>query len=230
MSKKGWIAVDRAIFSHEFFKREPLTEREAWLWLIAEASWEERRVRRGSSWIMLPRGQLAHSIEFMCRAWCWKSKSRVVRYLKRLKSERMIDVVPERDATRINICNYETYQNSQNGNRNANQTANSTTVEPTITLEPLGTLQTIAAGGEDSRVERAFQATGLPACQKAAATPVIQTWIKQVDAFPNVFRSDFVEIVLRECAERNRVSLNPPPRTIQFFAPAIEQYLGICND
>ena len=43
----GTVNISRAIFDHEFFASEPMTEREAWMWLIMEASWKPRKKRAG---------------------------------------------------------------------------------------------------------------------------------------------------------------------------------------
>jgi hypothetical protein len=122
MTERGYIALARGWFEHDFFVKEPLTEREAFIWLIFEAAWKPTRVRRNDSMVSLGRGELAHALEFMRAAWRWQSKSRVVRFLARLEAEQMIERKPLRDATHITICNYEKYQNSQNAKRNATKT------------------------------------------------------------------------------------------------------------
>jgi hypothetical protein len=38
MSERGVFAMDQGIFEHPTFAPEPFTEREAWMWLIAEAA------------------------------------------------------------------------------------------------------------------------------------------------------------------------------------------------
>lgn len=114
MSDRGYIALARGSLEHEIFAPEPFTEREAWVWLIFEAAWKPRRVRRGDAVIDLARGELAHALEFMRAAWKWKSKSRVARFLKRLEADSMIVRQAVRDATRITICNYDKYQRQQN--------------------------------------------------------------------------------------------------------------------
>lgn len=104
MSRGGVFAVSRGVFDHPFFAKEPYTEREAWLWLVGEAAWEPRKARVGNDMIMLQRGQLAHSERFMAQRWGW-NKSRVHRFLIRLKIEAMLD----RESNRITICNYDKY-------------------------------------------------------------------------------------------------------------------------
>ena len=69
--RSGVFAVDRGIFDHQIFADEPLTEREAWLWIIGEAAWKPKRVRTPHGMIQLERGQLAHSQRFLADKWQW---------------------------------------------------------------------------------------------------------------------------------------------------------------
>lgn len=105
----GVFAVARNIFEHDCFEDEPFTEREAWLWIIREAAWKPRKVRIGKSVIALDRGQCAFSIRFMAERWKW-SKSRVARFLDRLKNETMIGTGADQTITVITVCNYDDYQ------------------------------------------------------------------------------------------------------------------------
>lgn len=105
----GVFAVSRGIFDHPLFADEPLTEREAWIWLISEAAWKERTVRAGGHVVTLKRGQCAHSIRFMAEAWGW-SKSRVDRFLTRLENGTMIGTECGTGVNKITICKYDEYQ------------------------------------------------------------------------------------------------------------------------
>ncbi len=115
MSERGVFAVCRGIWSHGAFAKEPFTEREAWMWLISEASWKRRRYRAGDYVVDLERGQLAASIRFMAEAWRW-SKSRVDRFLGRLRADRMIFTCSKTGThtgtgiTVVSICKYDEYQ------------------------------------------------------------------------------------------------------------------------
>lgn len=123
MSELGYIAISRGFFGHEVFKKEAFTEREAFQWLIMEAAWKARRVRRGVEMISLERGQLSHSLEFMRRAWQWASKSRVSAFLARLEREAMIATDKEHQTLRVTVCNYDIYQRKQDDRKTKNETA-----------------------------------------------------------------------------------------------------------
>jgi hypothetical protein len=109
MTGHGVFAVDRGIWDHPLFRRDELTEREAFLWLVSEAAFKSRRVRVGSTLIRLERGQVAHSLRFMATKWKWK-EPRVRRFLARLKSDAMIDARTDAGQTIVTICNYCKYQ------------------------------------------------------------------------------------------------------------------------
>jgi hypothetical protein len=109
MSERGVFAVDRGIWDHPIFANEPLTEREAWQWLIGEASFKDRTKRIGSVVLALSRGQVGASLRFMADKWQW-SEPRVRRFLKRLKNDAMIDAATDAGITVITVCNYNKYQ------------------------------------------------------------------------------------------------------------------------
>jgi hypothetical protein len=101
--------MDRAVFKHRFFADEPFTEREAWVWMISAAVFADCRVRANSKPVNLKRGQLTYSIRFLAQQWQWH-RSRVERFLNRLKTERMIETDRETGQIIITICNYDKYQ------------------------------------------------------------------------------------------------------------------------
>jgi hypothetical protein len=109
MSERGVFAIDRGLFDHPFFADERFTEREAWAWMIAEAAWRSRAKRVGNAVVRLERGQLAASVRFLAKRWKW-SKSRVDRFLIRLKTETMIGTDAETGSLVISTFNYDRYQ------------------------------------------------------------------------------------------------------------------------
>ena len=106
----GTINISRRLFLSEAFRDEPFTEREAWVWLVMEASWKERTVRAGDYVADTKRGQLAASVRFMSKAWSWTA-AKVQRYLKRIEKLKMICVETDTGISIVTICNYGKYQN-----------------------------------------------------------------------------------------------------------------------
>lgn len=105
----GTVNIARSIFGHGFFADEPMTEREAWVWMIMEARWKPAQKRIGGVMVDLERGQLAASVRFMAGAWQWTAP-RVQRFLKRLIGAKMICSKTDTGLTIITICNYEEFQ------------------------------------------------------------------------------------------------------------------------
>lgn len=111
----GTFSVSRSIWKHEAFADEPMTEREAWLWMIGEAAWKPRVKRLGKYTADLERGQLIVSVRFLADAWGW-SKSRVSRFILRLKNRDMLRSETGTGILIITICNYDEYQPYAVGN------------------------------------------------------------------------------------------------------------------
>ncbi len=105
----GTVNIARALMNHEAFKDQPFTEREAFIWLIMEASWKPRTKRVGNVIVELDRGQVAVSVRFMAEAWQWK-KSTVFDFLERLKKSDMIRTDTRTGVSVVTVCNYDTYQ------------------------------------------------------------------------------------------------------------------------
>ena len=107
----GTFSVSRKIWGHPEFAVSEFSEREAFLWLVSEASWRDRTVRSGNLVIDLSRGQMTASVRFMAEAWGW-SKSRVSRFLKRLENRDMLRTESGTGQLVVTVCNYNEYQPS----------------------------------------------------------------------------------------------------------------------
>jgi hypothetical protein len=115
MKSAGHINVARSIFDHPMFDDGmPLSQREAWLWLISNAAWRPMQIMvrngRASEMVNLDRGQLSFSRSFLRKAWRWTSEKRVRTFLGRLERESMVDLLTGQLQTVISICNYGVFQ------------------------------------------------------------------------------------------------------------------------
>lgn len=108
----GTVNIARSIFHDAAFKDQPFTEREAFMWMVMEASWKDREKRIDNKVVSLKRGQLAASIRFMAEAWSWQ-KSTVDRFLKRLENRDMIGTDSGTGVNVITICKYNEYQGGE---------------------------------------------------------------------------------------------------------------------
>jgi hypothetical protein len=107
----GTVNISRDIWHDAAFKSEPLTEREAWVWMVMEARYKSGERRVGNIVASLDRGQLVASVRFMAEAWGW-TKSRVDRFLKRLENRDMIGTVSGTGINIVTICKYDEYQSA----------------------------------------------------------------------------------------------------------------------
>lgn len=105
----GTFNVARSIWTHPAFADEPFTEREAFMWMVGQASWRPREVRAGRYVVHTERGQFAASVRFMAEAWTW-SKSRVSRFLKRLENRDTIRTESGTGVLITTICDYDEFQ------------------------------------------------------------------------------------------------------------------------
>jgi len=110
---RGWVRIERTVWDHPLFADEqPVTRREAWLWLIAHAEYE------GSG-----RGEVVMARSALAKVWHW-DRRQVRHFLEVLESEGMVSLAilgaTRRAVTRISILNYDAFQASvYAGARNA---------------------------------------------------------------------------------------------------------------
>lgn len=112
----GWIALHRGWMENPIFdSAQPLSDREAWLWLIERAAWKDcgRRGPKGER-ITIKRGQYHSSLRTLGSEWKW-GKNKVSRFLERLESEKMIGTVAGQSGLLVTICNYDKYQSVVEG-------------------------------------------------------------------------------------------------------------------
>jgi hypothetical protein len=112
MTDAGWIAVYRGFLEHEAFRREPFTEREAFLWMLFEAAYQEREQWIAGQLVTLSRGELTASVRHMGRVWGWGegAKNRVSTLLRKLEAMKIIQLKTGTGINVISICNYERLQ------------------------------------------------------------------------------------------------------------------------
>jgi hypothetical protein len=93
---------------------KPLSQREAWLWLISNAAWRPMQIMvrngRTAEMLNLERGQLSFSRSYLRKAWNWPTEKRVRTFLSRLQREHMIDLQTGQLQTVISICKYDVFQ------------------------------------------------------------------------------------------------------------------------
>lgn len=111
----GFITIERAIWDHHLFAKEPMSEREAWMWMLAQAAWKDTTFREDND---TPRGSFWCGIRDLQSVFMWRSDKRVRGFLSRLEKEGMIarktdaraDARRTHKRTHVTICKYDEYQ------------------------------------------------------------------------------------------------------------------------
>ena len=207
MGEWGTFNVDRGVFEHPAFADEAFTEREAWMWLIAQAAFKPHRKRVGRVVVDLARGQLAHSTRFMAKAWKW-SEASVRRFLAKLAREQMVTIADDADLTQLTICNYDSYQATPK-KRDAEPTQNRRT-----TLADDDALR--ARAGE--LAEQVYDIFGFDRDFIPPAWMGMQAWLEA--GVRSGWKPDLVRLAARKVAARKK---GGPPHNFRYLGPAIVQ-------
>jgi len=108
----GWFAVQRNIFDHDLFMKEPFTEREAWMWIISKAAYEQTSHRIANEVLTVERGSFYCTQRELAATWQWGT-TKVRSFLNVTQSQNMISIDNKTKKTLISVCNYEVYQSGQ---------------------------------------------------------------------------------------------------------------------
>lgn len=122
---RGYIKLERDAIEHPVFARAAFSEFQAWVWLLAEANWCLKKRRLGRYIVDLTRGEVAASVRFLAEKWLW-DRSKVERFLKRLKTEEMIETRLATGISIITICNYDKYQGDTGDDQPSTETLTET--------------------------------------------------------------------------------------------------------
>lgn len=111
----GWIKIYRDLNDH--WLSQDMEKLGRWVSLLLLAAHDDYKVMLGDSLVTLKRGQIAVSYSFLAKKWnC--AKSTVSKFLDLLESDSMVVRKCERKTNIITICNYDSYQVSENQSPN----------------------------------------------------------------------------------------------------------------
>lgn len=153
------------------FSPEPLTDREAWIWLIEKASYLPSKMRHKNSMINLGRGEVPTSYRRLQDEWKW-GVHRVCSFLRLLEEEGMIIRKIETGFLIITLCNYEKYQDSLK--KYATQAT-------TLAITPTATLATT------NRTKGKLKGTKEEDSLRSSSTPVVPKQKKPANGYPPGF-------------------------------------------
>lgn len=109
MSDRGFIVIDRALFSHWIWEERPLSKGAAWIDLIGLANYKTVKKTVGENVVTYKRGTVFRSILQLSKRWGWDRK-KVTRFLRALESDKMVALNSTTQGTTITIVNYSKYQ------------------------------------------------------------------------------------------------------------------------
>ncbi len=131
--EQGWIKISRSITNHWIWK-DPIKFK-WWMDILLIANYEPKRVSIGYKVFECNRGECLMSLKSWGERW-GVSKTVVNNFFTMLENDNMIKTVNETVTTRLTICNYDSYQQKENGTKtetkrikNATETQQSTTKE-----------------------------------------------------------------------------------------------------
>lgn len=121
----GYIKLHRSICDNPMWESEPFTKSQAWVDLLLNANYADKKIMIRGQILAVNRGQIAWSEVTMSDRWKW-SRNKVRRFLKMLSDEGMIVQRAEHLTTVLTICNYEEYQGRETAGETTNETAGGT--------------------------------------------------------------------------------------------------------
>ena len=126
VAEKGWIKTYRQIQDCWIWKvDEPFDRRSAWLDLLLSANHKDVKLLFNGNLIDVKRGQLITSVRNLANKWQW-SKDRVLKFLRVLENDTMIERDSDNHRTLITIVNYGIYQDKQDTENTEESTQTST--------------------------------------------------------------------------------------------------------
>lgn len=112
----NYIYVPRSIFEDESLDDARFSRREAFLYLVQRATYEQEKIVavKGGR-VTLKRGQMLFSLRKLADKWGW-GKDKVSKTLADFESERRIDIFKDSLISIISIINYDLYQGGADSN------------------------------------------------------------------------------------------------------------------
>lgn len=185
----GFYLMYRGWQDHPLFGAEPFSRRDAWVWIIEEAKFQDTEKGLGHCVVMQSRGQFSHSFRFMAKAWKW-DEAKVRRFISRLKDEKMIDANVVGGQNLITVCNYNQYQPRSQASDADNDAA---TTQQRRDGDANKKKENKGKEGKESNSLRSFERTRGKISNEASATrwpdgqPIPDEWLVQAkEQFPEL--------------------------------------------
>lgn len=130
MPDKGWIKLHRKILDCWIWQDKPYDKARAWIDLLLLAMHHDKKLFVDNEILVVERGSFMTSTVKLADRWGW-SRSKVLRYLELLESERMLNTKRTPKGTLVTIVNYGDYQLSDATRDTAHDTTVNTSDDTT---------------------------------------------------------------------------------------------------
>lgn len=146
MSNRRWVRIDCDYYldEDEIFIDEPLTQREAYQWLIMNAAWKDTSHTIGDTDFIVPRGSQYRTIRKLCNEWKW-GNTKVRNYLALLERKHKIKTETNTGKTLITLCNYSKFQDKSEKPTQEQHTDNTQTTQEQHTKGTNNTITPISS-------------------------------------------------------------------------------------
>lgn len=127
MGRVGWLKLYRPLQEHALWKEKPFAEGQAWVDILMRVSFVDDAVRdyKKKNVIRVSPGEAIVSIGGLSLGWGW-SKNRVIRFLKMLKNDNMIEYTSGYSHTKLKVLNWKKYQDYDARNETDSNTHSNT--------------------------------------------------------------------------------------------------------
>ena len=146
----GWIKVHRQLTNHWIWDKPEYLK--WWIDILMQSNIESKKVLIKGQLIQVNRGEVIYSYDTWANRWKI-NKSKVVRFLKMLEKDLMIELKNETVTTRLIVCKYDTYHSERNDSETQvirRRNASETQVKPTKEVKEL---KNIISTSEESHNE-----------------------------------------------------------------------------
>ncbi len=140
----GWIKVHRQLTNHWIWDKPEYLK--WWIDILMQSNIEPKKVLIKGQLIQVNRGEVIYSYDTWANRWKI-NKSKVVRFLKMLEKDLMIELKNETVTTRLIVCKYDTYQGERNDSETQvirRRNADETQVKPTKEVKELKNIISIS--------------------------------------------------------------------------------------
>lgn len=215
---KGWIRLHREMTDHWLWSGDPYSKGQAWIDILLHANFTDNDIMIKGQVVKLRRGQQARSELTLSEDWKW-SRGKVRRFLKQLKSHKMIEQHTTHLTSVISVCNYDNYQQGDTAGSTASDTPDDT---PDDTPHGTATEHLTVHSKESKKVkndkkERKFNATDF---KKSLAEQGAQK--NHVD--------DWMDVRRKKKCHNSEVALNGFYSEVKKSGLSVQQVVQLCAE